>query len=776
MGRKASKSIVRRLGIASIILVLCGLSFAVAGSLWFLYRQSASQYEARMDRQLDVLTGSLIQPLWSFDNDTIHAICDTYVAHADVVRIKVFAEDEARPVCEVEEAAKGTVVSQSRLIRYEGQVIGGVEIALSKAAHESTVNSILGFGLVSAALISGFVYLGVRRLLWVFLQAPLATLSSWAGEVAHGRYGAMAGNIREVELQGLAGRFQEMAEIIAARELELRKLSMATEQSPASVIVTDPHGRIDYVNRTFEEITGYSAESVRGQQAGSVLAGDLNQAEYSELWRTVNAGQTWRGESRSRTRDGREIWERTRVAAIHDDGGRILHYVAVKEDITLQKAQAERIAHQAHYDGLTDLPNRFLCMDRLGQQISECRRRGGYLAVLFLDLDDFKKVNDSLGHAVGDKLLVEAARRLTSVVRGEDTLGRLGGDEFLVVAGGMQSPGDAAPLAEHLISQLREPFRIDGRELMLTGSIGIACCPSDGVTAADLLRNADTAMYHSKTHGRNTFHYFTPTMNASVTRRLTVEEHLHGALERREFEVVYQPVVDLSNGRWCGAEALLRWNSPVLGAVSPAEFIPITEDNGLILPIGREVLERAIGTAAGWRHEVGPGFNMAVNLSPRQLRDPQLVENLEALLRKHGLPGSCLTLEITEGVLMSGHAQVGRVLHELVRLGVGIGMDDFGTGYSSLSNLRNYPFTALKIDRTFVADLTRDSTDRELVAAAVRMGEALGMRVIAEGIETEQQQRVLVELGGSLAQGFLFSKPLPEAVFTRSLKERSTAG
>lgn len=768
--RGSSKSIVRRIGVASIVLVLCGLVFAVTGSLWFLYRQSTSQYEARLNRQLDVLTGSLVQPLWSFDNRTIETICETYGAHADVVRISIFAEDERDPICEVADTASGGVISQSRSVFYRGQQIGGVEIVLSKAAHESTVSSILGFGLVSAALISGLVFLGVRRLLWVFLQAPLDTLSEWAGEVSRGRY-AMAGNIREIELQGLAHRFQEMAEIIAARELELRKLSMATEQSPASVIITDPDGRIDYVNRTFEEITGYSADAVRGQPAGTVLAGDLSQAEYAELWRTVDAGETWRGESRSRTRNGRQIWERTRIAAVRDDAGRTLHYVAVKEDITLQKAQAERIAHQAHYDGLTDLPNRFLCMDRLSQLIKECRRRGGHLAVFFLDLDDFKKVNDSLGHEVGDKLLVQAARRLATAVRAEDTLGRLGGDEFLILAAGMRSPEDATPLAEYLIRQLQKPFRIDGRELLLTGSIGIACCPDDGDTVADLLRNADTAMYHSKTHGRNTFHYFTPTMNASVTRRLTVEEHLHGALERNEFEVVYQPVVDVGSGRWCGAEALLRWNSPRLGTVSPAEFIPITEDNGLILPIGREVLARAMEAAARWRSAAGESFTMAVNLSPRQLRDPRLLEDIEGMLRRHGLPGACLTLEITEGVLMSGHAEVGRVLRELVRLGVGIGMDDFGTGYSSLSNLRNYPFTALKIDRTFIADLTHDEADRELVSAAVRMGEALGMRVIAEGIETAEQRRILEALDCTLGQGFLFSRPVSEAAFDAALSE-----
>ncbi|MBA1149156.1 EAL domain-containing protein [Ectothiorhodospiraceae bacterium WFHF3C12] len=772
----ASRSIVRRVTAASIGLVVCGLLFAIAGSLWILYRQSVEQYETRLDEQLSVLAGSLEQPLWSFDEHTIRTICETYSAHSDVVSVAIFSDDPDRPICRVETAHSGGRMEKTRLIEYEGQVIGGVDVAISKTAHEDTVSTILWFGLGSAALICSFIFLGVRRLLGVFLQTPLTTLSDWAGEVGRGRYGAVEGNIREVELQGLARRFQDMAAVLAARELELRKLSMATEQSPASVIITDPDGRVDYVNRTFEEITGFRSDEVRGRPAGVLLAGELSPAERTALWQRVRSGHTWQGEVRGRTVDGREIWERTRVAAIQDDDGRILHYIAVKEDITLQKEQAERIEHQALYDGLTDLPNRFLCMDRLSRLIREVQRRGDHLAVLFLDLDDFKKVNDSLGHEVGDKLLVQAARRLAGAVRTEDTLGRLGGDEFLVLAGGLRDPEDATALAEHLIEQVRRPFRIDGRELMLTVSVGIACCPEDGASVAELLRKADTAMYHSKGQGRNTLHYFTPAMNASVSRRLALEENLQGALERGEFRVVYQPIVSAGTGDWVGAEALLRWHTPALGEVSPAEFIPVAEQTGLILPIGLEVLRQAVAAVRLWRSRTQRALTVAVNLSPQQLRDPGLAGHVDEILREGGLTGDCLTLEITEGVLMSGQAQTDRVLQQLLRLGVGIGMDDFGTGYSSLSYLRSYPFSTLKIDRTFVADINRDPADRELVNAAIHMGNALGMRVIAEGVETRDQLRILSELGCRLAQGFLFSKPVPESAFTESLRRRSTAG
>jgi diguanylate cyclase (GGDEF)-like protein len=396
----------------------------------------------------------------------------------------------------------------------------------------------------------------------------------------------------------------------------------------------------------------------------------------------------------------------------------------------------------------------------LTQLINESHRTGNRVAVLFLDLDDFKKINDSLGHEVGDQLLIQAASRIRGAVRKGDTVGRLGGDEFIVLLGGLTDPSDARFMAESLLTRFRVPFLLDDRELILTVSVGIALYPDDGYTPAELLRNSDTAMYHSKEHGRNTFHYFTDSMNKEVSRRLQLEEQLHGALQRGELSLCYQPLMRVENRELMGMEALLRWSSPKLGNVSPMEFIPIAEQTGLILNIGSFALTTAIAQLAQWRQRFCKNLKISINLSPRQFRDPYLLSHIENTLQENNVPANFLKLEITEGVLINGHDYVDAVLTELSELGVSIVMDDFGTGYSSLSYLRTYPFDVLKIDRSFVSDITVDPANRELVNASIDMAHGLGLKVIAEGVETEGQLAHLVNRGCDYAQGYLFGKPL----------------
>ncbi len=438
-------------------------------------------------------------------------------------------------------------------------------------------------------------------------------------------------------------------------------------------------------------------------------------------------------------------------------------------DITERRLQEEQILRQAHYDALTELPNRFLSMDRLSQMLNEANRNKERVAVLFLDLDDFKKINDSLGHDAGDKLLKEAALRLRDGIRGGDTVGRLGGDEFIVLLGGIDDAADVCSVAETLLSKFMDAFRIDGRELILTASIGISIYPDDGNTPSELLRNSDSAMYHSKEQGRNTYSYFTEEMNQGVSRRLLLEEQMHGALDRGEFRLLYQPKVDLNSGRVIGVEALLRWTNPALGEVSPLEFIHTAEQTGLIVPMGEYVLTEALAMVAKWRPYLGESFTMAVNLSPRQFRDPNLVQFIQGAIDKSGVSGKQLELEITEGLLMSGHAYIDDALSELSALEVSIAMDDFGTGYSSLSYLRSYPFNVLKIDREFVNDITVDPADRELVNAAIVMAHGLGLKVVAEGVETEAQRVLLSEQGCDYGQGYLFSKPIAPGEMTKVL-------
>jgi diguanylate cyclase (GGDEF)-like protein/PAS domain S-box-containing protein len=565
------------------------------------------------------------------------------------------------------------------------------------------------------------------------------------------------------------GTIRDITEKVKAEE-QIRSLSLAIEQSPVCVVITDTDGRIEYVNSAFEHITGYSVAEASGLNLRLLESDETPDSRYNELWQAIARGERWQGELQSRKKNGDVFWEYSHFAPVTNDSGYISHYLAVKEDITFRKQQEDNILRQAHFDSLTDLPNRFLSLDRLSQLLNEAQRNNDKVAVLFLDLDDFKKVNDTLGHETGDKLLVEAAERLRSAVRSGDTVGRLGGDEFIVLLGGLEDEVDARAVTENLLNGFKHVFRIDGRELILTTSIGIAIFPEDGDTVSQILRNADSAMYHAKELGRGTYSYFTETMNHEVSRRLALEEQIHGALDRGEFELLYQPKIDVSNGTIIGTEALLRWHNPALGEVSPVEFVPIAEQTGLIVPIGRFVLIEALTKTAQWRKKHEPDFQIAVNLSPRQFRDPGLVSFIKDAIHQSSVTGHCLELEITEGVLLAGHSFVDDILSELSEIGVSIAMDDFGAGYSSLSYLRRYPFDVLKIDRSFISDITVDPADRKLINAVIAMAHGLNLKVVAEGVETEGQLNHLKEQNCDYAQGYLFSQPVSPEALTKMLE------
>ncbi|MCW9057180.1 MAG: EAL domain-containing protein [Gammaproteobacteria bacterium] len=570
------------------------------------------------------------------------------------------------------------------------------------------------------------------------------------------------------DILGIVLVFNDVTERKHSEE-KIRTLFQAIEQSPISVTITDPDANIEYVNHAFEKSTGYQASEVIGKNPKILKSGKTSEHIYNEMWQAISNGNSWNGELINRRKNGETFWESTNIAPVVDDFGIVRHYLAVREDISLRKHQEEKILHQAHFDALTDLPNRFLSLDRLTQLINEAERNRELVAVLFLDLDDFKKINDSLGHDTGDKLLVEAADRLHNEVRSGDTVGRLGGDEFIILLGGLTHATDAQPVVENLLNRFRDAFKIDERELILTASVGIAIYPDDGDSPSELLRNADSAMYHSKEQGRNTYSYFTETMNQDVSRRLIIEEQMHGALDRGEFYLCYQPKIEIQSRNIIGVEALLRWNNPVLGNVNPDEFIPIAEQTGLIVPIGQYVLNESLNITSQWQQLCRHKFTMAVNLSPRQFRDPNLITSIEAALSKSELSGESLELEITEGVLLSGHSYIHKALTTLNNMGIDLSMDDFGTGYSSLSYLRSYPFKVLKIDRSFIADIIIDIADRELVNAAIAMAHSLGLTVVAEGVETEEQLKLLASQGCEIAQGYYFSKPVSADKITELL-------
>ncbi|SIQ66335.1 bifunctional diguanylate cyclase/phosphodiesterase [Marinobacterium stanieri] len=572
----------------------------------------------------------------------------------------------------------------------------------------------------------------------------------------------------QLSLNDIYARSQESAQ--ARREIQL--LSQAVQQSPVSVIITDARARIEYVNPAFEEITGFTADEVMGQNPSILQSGNTLAGRYRDMWQSLTGKQSWQGEMQNRRKDGQLYWQYLHIAPVLGEQGEVEHYLAIQMDISYQKEQEEQLQQHAFYDLLTGLPNRALVLNRLEQCLVDAKRNQQRVAVLFIDLDDFKKVNDSLGHEEGDELLRLAAYRLQGGIRRGDTVGRFGGDEFVVLMDGITSSNDVQSVVEQLLERFRELFRCSGREFRLTASFGIALSPGDGESAAELMKNADSALFHAKKRGRNTYSFFTDSMNQEAARRLQLEEQMHGALDRGEFEVFYQPKVDVASECITGVEALLRWQNPVLGSVSPMVFIPVAEQTGLILALGHFVLEQSLQQLQQWQSMGLNDFTMAVNLSPVQFRSATLAAEVEQALAIAGLSGNSLELEITEGVLMSGQALVDDTLATLTAMGITIAMDDFGTGYSSLSYLRRYPFHVLKIDRSFVNDIAEDPADRELVCAAIAMAQGLGLKVVAEGVETREQLRILAGYGCDVVQGYLFSKPVTAGELTAMLLEQ----
>lgn len=455
---------------------------------------------------------------------------------------------------------------------------------------------------------------------------------------------------------------------------------------------------------------------------------------------------------------------------MRNDLGDVVSIIATVVDITERINDQEKILHQAHYDDLTQLPNRFLALDRLGHMIVDAKRYMQKIAVMFLDLDDFKKINDMFGHEVGDKLLKESSLRMMSSVRKGDTVGRLGGDEFIVILNNIESASEVLIVVEKIKQSFNRSFHINNRELLVTISIGIAVYPDEGEDVAGLLSKSDAAMYHAKQQGRNTYAYYNEAMNQDIKRRLEVEEQLVGALQRQEFYVVYQPKINLKTEVLIGAEALLRWDNEVLGQVSPDEFIPVAEQTGLIVSIGLYVLEETIKVIKSCLNSVNEDFKIAVNISPLQFRNVSFVIDVEQALLSGGIDPAQLEFEITEGVLASNLDHVQETINKIDALGIYVAMDDFGTGYSSLSYLRQYPFKILKIDRSFIKEIENNKSDLELVHATIAMSHALNLKVVAEGVETDKQSQLIKQLDCDYAQGYLYSKPLKVEQFLKLLK------
>lgn len=556
----------------------------------------------------------------------------------------------------------------------------------------------------------------------------------------------------------------------------LRRAAAVFESTRDGVVITDLDGSIVAVNRAYSAITGYDEAEVLGRKT-SIVRSERHPPEfYAAMWKGLHEHGYWQGEVWNRLKGGETSPHWVSLSTVSDEHGRPAQYVGVMTDISQLKRSEAELQRLAHYDPLTALPNRVLVNLRLEHAIDHARRQGHGIAVLFIDLDRFKDVNDSFGHPVGDELLVMIAARLRARVRGEDTLARVGGDEFLMVMESISAPEEAAFVARALIRLLEDPFLLSGGQEVYVGlSVGISCFPQDGENTTELIQHADAALYSAKAEGRSTYRFFTAELSAAAQQRVELETRMRRALDRGEFMLHYQPQIDLRSGRIVGCEALLRWQDPERGLIPPAEFIPVAEENGLIVPLGDWVLRNACEQARRWDAQGLPPLTMAVNLSGRQLWQTDLPSRIAAIIRESGLPASRLELELTESTIMGHEVMAGERLRALKDLGVTLAIDDFGTGYSSLAYLKRFPIDVLKIDREFVRDLPHDPGDMEIAAAIVAMARTLRMRVVAEGVETGDQLAFLRSHACDLCQGYYFSPPVAADAFAELL-DAETAG
>ncbi len=542
-----------------------------------------------------------------------------------------------------------------------------------------------------------------------------------------------------------------------------------------AVISTDVGGHVTYLNAAAESMTGWSLEEAAGRPLEEVFRiADATTRETAQNPMTLAILENKTVGLTSNCvlirRDGTEAAIEDSAAPIHDRRGHVTGAVMVFRDVSMARALSLKMAHLARHDSLTDLPNRVLLNDRLTQALALARRHQKRLALLFLDLDRFKGINDSLGHAIGDRLLQSVAERLLACVRSSDTVSRQGGDEFVILLSEVTQPADAAVTAEKILLALSMPHRIDQQDLHLAASIGVVTYPDDGTDVKTLLKHADLAMYRAKDGGRNTYRFFEPDMNGYTVDRQSLESGLHRAIERHEFVLHYQPIMSLDSGALIGVEALIRWRHPQRGLVPPAQFVPIAEESGFIAAIGRWVLHEACRQSRAWRAAGLPPLRIAINISTVELRDKGFVESVGAVLEENGLVPRDLELELTETFLMRDSNSTAAVLRSLSNLGVRIALDDFGTGYSSLSHLKRFPIDTLKIDQSFVHNLATDADDASIVSAVIGMGKGLQIRVVAEGVETREQLTFLRKQGCPEGQGYYFSRPVSASEFTLLLR------
>ncbi|MEK7990569.1 MAG: EAL domain-containing protein [Thiotrichaceae bacterium] len=575
------------------------------------------------------------------------------------------------------------------------------------------------------------------------------------------------------EYIGYLGTFEDITERKQTEE-KLKQAAKVLENSAEAICITDEESNIIVVNQAFSQITGYEESEILGKTTSILKSGKHDSGFYQDMWTSIQTSGSWEGEIWNRRKNGEVYPEWLNISVIKDEITKeITNYLAIFSDITCTKQNEQRLAYLAHYDDLTGLPNRTLFYERVERALFLAKENNYKVAVLFLDLDHFKYVNDTWGHAIGDLLLKYVTKRILQCVHKNDTVARLGGDEFTAVLDNIESSETAATVGKRILDSLRPPFYLSGHETFISSSIGISIYPSDGEDVETLLKHADIAMYRAKDGGKDNYQFFTAQMNVEAQQRLLLEVKLRHALERNELRLYYQPQIHLASGHIIGAEVLVRWQHPELGLLSPQQFIPLAEETGLIVTIGEWVLRAACEQHKIWRDNGYPHLRLAVNLSSRQFRENDLADRILQILDETEMDSSLLELEITESVLMKDADKAVETLNILKETGIQLAIDDFGTGYSSLNYLKRFPIDKLKIDKSFICDIPKNMDDMTITKAIVALARSLHLKVIAEGVETKAQLAFLKSLRCDEVQGYLMGHPIPVNEFVELLDAQS---